>query len=78
MIHRLIATTIVLAMGIILVSPCADIDDAVHQHSHHHHVSVSPHESALETVTIDDNSPVATEKQSLIVGIKLTVSALRC
>ncbi len=52
MIRTLIAAAILLAVAAILVSPCADLDDAVHHHQHHHHfeLSVNGEESVMHSL----------------------------
>jgi hypothetical protein len=78
MIRKLLMLLIVLSLGVVLVSPCVDGDDAIHHHPHHHHFGLSPDQGEATLVTVDDSHAASAEQPSLIVGAKLMASALRC
>ena len=69
---------IVFAVGVVLVSPCVDGDDAIHHRSHHHHAGVEPLQAHATTVSNDDISIVVTDGDRADVSAQPEVSSLRC
>jgi hypothetical protein len=69
---------ILLAVAVILVSPLADIDDAVHHHQHHQNVGLSVSGEVAVMNTLDSEHETSTEVAMTAPTVDSTSSALRC
>ena len=78
MVRRLIATTILLVVAVILVSPCVDMDNAVNYHQHHHHFGLSVNTEDARTASPDDRFEGAVDRKTIDVSASPSSSAMRC
>jgi hypothetical protein len=77
MIRKLMLMTIIVALGIVLVSPCVDSDDAVHHDPHHHHFSLPLLQATPSLVANDDRATVLTQLLATVASAKPAISLLR-
>ena len=77
MIRKLLSVVFVLALGIVLISPCVDGDEAVHGHPHHHHsgLLVLSARSAFVQQTVVDPSP---NHRVASADATSSISTMRC
>ena len=78
MIRRLIAAMILLAVAAILVSPLADLDDAVHHHQHHHHAGLAANAVQSATTSLPSEYEPKAVRATVAIAVAGTNAAMRC